>query len=120
MPLGSVNGQPESLIYQTGPYKNVRVQFAVCNLKAWQSNRVGEAAAWSRAVSHRLIIQLTVHRAHRTPGALPLRSLCATAGSQRVIRRAERCNPNKEEKRKKNEQPEELEAFTINYLQLLL
>lgn len=56
----------------------------------------------------------------RTAGALPLRSLCATAGSQRVIRRAERCNPNKEEKRKKNEQPEELEAFTINYLQLLL
>lgn len=57
---------------------------------------------------------------NRTQCALPLRSLCATAGSQRIIRRAERCNPNKEEKRKKNEQPEELEAFTINYLQLFL
>lgn len=37
----------------------------------------------------------------RTHGALTLRSLCATAGSQRIIRRAECCNPNKEEKRKK-------------------
>lgn len=51
---------------------------------------------------------------NRTQCALPLRSLCATAGSQRIIRRAERCNPNKEEKKEKNEQPEELEAFTIN------
>lgn len=37
----------------------------------------------------------------RTQCALPLRSLCATAGSQRIIRRAERCNPNKEEKKEK-------------------
>lgn len=57
---------------------------------------------------------------NRTQCALSLRSLCATAGSQRIIRRAERCNPNKEEKKEKNEQPEELEAFTINYLQLFL
>lgn len=47
----------------------------------------------------------------RTHCALTLRSLCATAGSQRIIRRAECCNPNKEEKGK-NEQQEELEAFT--------
>lgn len=62
LPLGSVNGQPESLIYQTGPYKkNVHVQFDVWGLKASQPNRMGKAAAWSRAVSHRLIIRSTVH-----------------------------------------------------------
>ena len=63
-------------------------------------------------------VNQTTHLVNRSQGlirtqcALTLRSLCATAGSQRIIRRAECCNPNKEEKRKKNEQQEELEALT--------
>lgn len=41
--------------------KNVHVQFDVWGVKASQPNRMGKAAAWSRAVSHRLIIRSTVH-----------------------------------------------------------
>lgn len=82
---------------------------------------MGKAAAWSRAVSHRLIIRSTVHEGsiarqarYRCAAFALLQDHSASSEEQNAAIQT------KKKKGKKNEQPEELEAFTINYLQLLL
>ena len=47
LPLGPVNGQPESLIYQTGPYWNLHIKFDVWTLNVLQPNFIQKATAWS-------------------------------------------------------------------------